>query len=42
MKPKDSEIDRHNTRVFKEAHTLEEKEWNELFETLKDMKTWWD
>lgn len=42
MEPEDEEIARHNRRVFKEAHELEEKEWNELFETLKDMRLWWD
>jgi hypothetical protein len=42
MKPEDEETRRHNTRVFKEAHEMEEKEWKELFELLKDLRSWWD
>jgi len=42
MKPADPEADRHNSRVFKEAHKLEDKEWNEMIELLKDMRSWWD
>jgi len=42
VKDDDSEIARHNKRVFKQAHELEEKEWNELFKLLKEMRAWWD
>jgi len=42
MEHEDKEVVRHNKRVFKEAHELEETEWNELFELLKDMRQWWD
>ena len=39
---KDKEIEKHNSEVFKEAHKLEEKEWDEMFEILKEMRGWWD
>jgi len=42
MEPEDEEVGRHNKRVFKEAHELEEKEWAEIFENLKDLRSWWD
>lgn len=29
-------------KVFADARELEEKEWNELFEVLKDLRSWWD
>lgn len=29
-------------KIFSKAHKLEEKEWNELFKTLKEMREWWD
>lgn len=38
----DPDVDRHNARVFKEAHKLQEKEWDEMIELLKDMRSWWD
>lgn len=42
LKPDEPEVARHNERVFKDARELEEKEWNELFELLKEMRRWWD
>lgn len=36
----------HNSKVFDRSHKLENDEWNELFEILKDtnngLKSWWD
>lgn len=31
-----------NAKAIEDAHKLEEKEWNEMFELLKDMRRWWD
>ena len=31
-----------NIRAIKAAHKLEEKEWNEMIDLLKDMRSWWD
>ena len=42
MEHEDEEVARHNKRVFKQANELEQKEWNELFELLKQMRSWWD
>ena len=42
VKQLEEEVDRHNKRVFKQAYELEEKEWNEIFELLKDLRSWWD
>jgi hypothetical protein len=36
------EVEENNSRAMKEAHELEEKEWNEMFELLKEMRSWWD
>ena len=36
------EVEENNTRAIKESHELEEKEWNEMIELLKDMRGWWD
>jgi len=36
------EESKNNSRALKEAHELEEKEWNEMIEILKDMRSWWD
>lgn len=30
-----------NSKALKEASDLEEKEWNEMIELLKDMRSWW-
>ena len=32
----------HNKKAIEKAHKLEEKEWNEMIELLKDMRSWWD
>ena len=34
--------DYNQSKVFKDAQELEEKEWAEIFELLKDMRGWWD
>ena len=31
-----------NNKALKDATELEEKEWNEMIELLKDMRAWWD
>lgn len=36
------EVKDQNTRALKESHELEEKEWDELFELMKDMRRWWE
>ena len=40
------EESKHNSKVFECSLKLENDEWNELFETLKDtntgLKSWWD
>lgn len=40
------EESKHNSKVFEYSHKLENDEWNELFEILKDtntgLKSWWD
>lgn len=30
-----------NSKALKEAYKLEEMEWNEMIELLKDMRSWW-
>ena len=30
-----------NAKAVKDGHELEEKEWNEMNELLKDMRSWW-
>jgi hypothetical protein len=37
-----AEQKKKNTKALKEGRKLEEKEWNEMFELLKDMRGWWD
>lgn len=32
---------KNNRRAIKEAHELGEKEWEEMIELLKDMRSWW-
>ena len=39
---KTDEEKEHNHKAIKNAHELEEKEWNEMIELLKDMRSWWD
>lgn len=36
------EEEKHNLKAMKGAHKLQEKEWNEMFEILKEMRGWWD
>lgn len=36
------EVESSNNRAIKEGRELEEKEWNEMFEILKEMRGWWD
>jgi hypothetical protein len=36
------EIEENNNIAIKEAYELEEREWNEMFEILKDLRGWWD
>ena len=31
----------NNIRAIREGHELEEKEWEEMMELLKDMRSWW-
>ena len=42
FKAKDDDIDKMNEIAIKNSNELEEKEWNEMTEILKDMNTWWD
>jgi len=41
LKKDNDEIEEKNTKALKDGHKLEEEEWNELFELLKDMRRWW-
>lgn len=36
------EQEANNIKALKESHKLEEKEWNEMIDLLKDMRSWWD
>ena len=42
IKENEGEIKEKNDKASKEACELEEKEWDELFDLLKDMRRWWD
>jgi len=42
LSEEDKKIEKHNTKVFKKAQKLEEKEWEEMFNLLKEMRSWWD
>ena len=32
----------NNSKAIKASHKLDEKEWKEMIELLKDMRSWWD
>jgi hypothetical protein len=36
------EVEQSNTKAIIEARQLEEGEWNEMIECLRDMRSWWD
>jgi len=36
------EQEARNSKAIKEGHKLQEKEWNEMIDLLKDMRSWWD
>jgi len=36
------EVEEKNKKALDDSHKLEEKEWDEMFELLKDMRSWWD
>lgn len=37
-----AEVKESNRKALMASHELEEKEWNEMFEILKNMRSWWD
>ena len=36
------EVEKNNKKAIRQAHDLEEMEWNEMIEILKDLRSWWD
>jgi hypothetical protein len=36
------EANEHNHKVYVLSEEIEEKEWDELIEILRDMRRWWD
>jgi hypothetical protein len=36
------EEEERNSKAIKDSRVLQEKEWNELFTLLKEMRGWWD